>query len=102
MDDRRTLADLAGALGVPVPEGAGGTPLSGVSTDTRTLAPGQVFFALNGENFDGNRFVPAAFAAGAAAAVCSAPSPGGPCLVVDSPLAALQQYASWHRGRVRA
>ncbi|NLV40961.1 MAG: UDP-N-acetylmuramoyl-tripeptide--D-alanyl-D-alanine ligase [Candidatus Hydrogenedentes bacterium] len=102
MDDRRTLADLAGALGVPAPEGAGAVALSGVSTDTRALAPGQVFFALSGENFDGNRFVPAAFAAGAAAAVCSVPSEGGPCLTVASPLAALQQYASWHRGRARA
>jgi UDP-N-acetylmuramoyl-tripeptide--D-alanyl-D-alanine ligase len=40
-----------------------------VSTDTRTLLPGDLFVALVGERYDGHAFVPAAFAAGAAGAV---------------------------------
>ncbi|MCB1745848.1 MAG: UDP-N-acetylmuramoyl-tripeptide--D-alanyl-D-alanine ligase [Gammaproteobacteria bacterium] len=41
----------------------------GVSTDTRTLAPGQLFFALRGPRFDAHDMIPAALAAGAAGAV---------------------------------
>ncbi|MHB0979697.1 MAG: UDP-N-acetylmuramoyl-tripeptide--D-alanyl-D-alanine ligase [Thermoleophilia bacterium] len=43
--------------------------VTGVSTDTRTLEPGDLFVALRGDNYNGNQFVPAAFAGGAAAAV---------------------------------
>ena len=39
------------------------------STDTRSLAPGDVFVALRGERFDGHDYLAAAFAAGASAAV---------------------------------
>lgn len=56
---------VALALGV---EGVA-EPVTGVSTDTRTLEPGDVFVALRGDNYNGNQFVPAAFAGGAAAAV---------------------------------
>jgi len=42
---------------------------SGISTDTRNLEPGQLFIALQGPNFDGNRFVAQALEKGAAAAV---------------------------------
>jgi len=44
-------------------------PVTGVSTDTRTLKAGDVFIALRGDNYNGNQFVPAAFAGGARAAV---------------------------------
>ncbi len=70
---------------------------SGVSTDTRTLRPGQVFFALSGENFDGNRFVPEAFAKGASAAVAQVSLGDKPCIVVENPLEALQRFAAHHR-----
>ena len=43
----------------------------GVSTDTRTIREGELFFALQGPNFDGNDYVRAAKAAGAAGAVVS-------------------------------
>jgi UDP-N-acetylmuramoyl-tripeptide--D-alanyl-D-alanine ligase len=43
--------------------------ITGISTDTRSLRPGDLFVALRGERFDGHAFVPAAFAAGAAGAV---------------------------------
>ena len=45
----------------------------GVSTDTRTLRPGDVFVALQGERFDGHDFVDAAVAAGCGAVVASRP-----------------------------
>ena len=42
---------------------------TGYSIDSRTLKPGDLFFAIKGERFDGHDFVPAALAAGAVAAV---------------------------------
>jgi UDP-N-acetylmuramoyl-tripeptide--D-alanyl-D-alanine ligase len=44
-------------------------PASGVSIDTRTLEPGDLFFAIRGDVHDGHRFVGEALAKGAAAAV---------------------------------
>ena len=44
---------------------------AGVSTDTRTIREGELFFALQGPNFDGNDYVRAAKTAGAAGAVVS-------------------------------
>lgn len=46
--------------------------VTGVSADTRTLRTGDLFVALRGDRFDGNRFVKAAFAAGASGAVVAA------------------------------
>jgi UDP-N-acetylmuramoyl-tripeptide--D-alanyl-D-alanine ligase len=51
----------------------------GISTDTRKLAPGSLFFALQGPNFDGHAYVDAALEQGAAAAAvsrhCNSPLP---------------------------
>jgi UDP-N-acetylmuramoyl-tripeptide--D-alanyl-D-alanine ligase len=44
-------------------------PIRGVSTDSRTLKPGQAFVALRGENFDGHKFLADAVKAGAPLAV---------------------------------
>lgn len=44
-------------------------PVPGVSIDTRSLSPGDLYVALRGERFDGHDFVEAAFAAGACGAV---------------------------------
>ncbi len=46
-------------------------PWAGVSTDTRSLGKGELFFALTGPNFDGNDYLPTAAAGGAAGAVVS-------------------------------
>lgn len=89
-----TLARILGAASSPAVAGA--PAFSSVSTDTRTLAPGQAFFALSGEHFDGNRFVSEALAKGAAVAVTSKAF-DGPCIVVERPLSALQQFAAYHR-----
>jgi len=94
-----SLEDLAAVVGASVPSSWGATPFSSVSTDTRTLEGGGVFFALTGENFDGNRFVAEAFAKGAVAAVTTQARDGGPCFVVKDPLSALQAFSGHHRTR---
>lgn len=92
-----TLKELSAVIdAAPV---SPGVAFHAVSTDTRTLIPGAVFFALKGERFDGNAFVGEAFAKGACAAVTTRPSDAGPCLVTPDPLAALQRFAAWHRQR---
>ena len=60
-------------------DGSGCTTVEGVSTDTRTLGPCNVFVALVGERFDGHEHVEAAMRAGARAVVVSRPVevPGG-------------------------
>ena len=45
-----------------------GKTFTGISTDTRTLTPGALFFALRGERTDGHQHLAEAFARGARAA----------------------------------
>jgi len=71
----------------------------GYSIDSRTIQPGEVFFAVSGERLDGHDFVEAALARRAVAAVVAREQlPRFPqnskVLAVDNPLAALQQLAS--------
>lgn len=77
---------------------------SGVSTDSRRIEPGVMFFALRGDNFDGNRFAGAALDSGASWAVvsrdCGIPD-GGRYIAVDDTLEALQILARRHRSRFR-
>ena len=71
-----------------------------VSTDTRKLEPGAIFFALRGANFDGNRFIPDALAKGAVAAVsddAAIAASDARILLVDDTLTALQELAREHR-----
>lgn len=75
---------------------------NGVTTDTRTLKGGEMFFALKGENFDGNEYALKALEAGAAYAVvnedAAVVASGDPRLiVVKDTLVALQELARWHR-----
>lgn len=68
-----SIKSIVGGTWLARPETQSGGGLEGVSTDTRTLTPGQMFVALRGENFDGNRFVIQAAAAGAALAIVDRP-----------------------------
>ncbi len=95
-----TLDELARIIGAEPPECS--RSFHAVSTDTRTLQAGEVFFALRGECFDGNAFVAAAFDRGACAAVTRQPCDEGPCLVTADPLDALQRFAAHHRSRYGA
>ena len=63
------LEELARATG-GVASGERAT-FSGVSTDSRTIAPGELFVALSGERFDGHDYVPTAIGRGAAGALVS-------------------------------
>ncbi|MDZ4859309.1 MAG: UDP-N-acetylmuramoyl-tripeptide--D-alanyl-D-alanine ligase [Candidatus Hydrogenedentes bacterium] len=90
-----SLHELARAVGASVQES--NTTFSAISTDTRTIAPGDVFFALTGENFDGNEYVAEAFAKGASAAVTARHNNAGTCIVVHDTQAALQAFAGFHR-----
>jgi UDP-N-acetylmuramoyl-tripeptide--D-alanyl-D-alanine ligase len=71
---RRTLADFARACGGSV-QGAD-REFKAVSSDTRSLARGDLFVALRGPRFNANEFVGAALNAGAAGAVIDTVQPG--------------------------
>lgn len=92
-----TLDELARILGEAAPDAD--TAFSAVSTDSRTVRPGEVFFALDGERFDGNLFVDDAIGNGAAAVVAKRAAASGPSIVVADPLAALHAFAAHHRRR---
>ena len=69
-----------------------------VSTDTRSLPVGCVFFALHGANFDGNKFAKQALEQGAALAVIDNPEyalPKGTLLVEDTLLALQDLARAW-------
>ena len=70
-----------------------------VSTDTRRIVPGSIFFALHGATFDGNRFAAEALDKGAAYAVVDDPAAvTDPRMhLVPDTLRALQQLAREHR-----
>lgn len=83
---------------------------TGVTTDSRKVRPGEMFFALKGERFDGNEFAEAVVASGALCAVVDRESAVGEkvfCgeldsdkfIVVEDSLAAMQKLATWHRMR---
>jgi UDP-N-acetylmuramoyl-tripeptide--D-alanyl-D-alanine ligase len=73
---------------------------SGVSIDTRTIAPGDLFIALRGEAGDGHDHVGAAFAQGAHGAMVHRPVPqAGPLLMVDDTLSALARLGAYARNR---
>ena len=86
-----------------------------VTTDSRKVAGGELFFALKGENFDGNIYAAKALEAGAAYAVVDADSQAvsfsgdyidasgcSRIIPVPSTLAALQALARHHRENVRS
>jgi UDP-N-acetylmuramoyl-tripeptide--D-alanyl-D-alanine ligase len=71
-----------------------------VSTDSRTIAAGELFVALRGPNFNGNEFVAGAEKAGAAGAVVDAQQPGAIAqIVVSDTQAALEKVSSDWRER---
>jgi UDP-N-acetylmuramoyl-tripeptide--D-alanyl-D-alanine ligase len=81
---------------------AGALVAAGYSIDSRTVLPGELFFAVRGDRFDGHDFVAAAIARGAVAAVVSrarvATLPdaalAAPLLIAEDPLLALQALAT--------
>jgi UDP-N-acetylmuramoyl-tripeptide--D-alanyl-D-alanine ligase len=74
---------------------------SGVEIDSRDVMPGDLFFALKGESMDGHRFIDAAFAKGAVAAVVDRPIEG-PHVLVNDTSTALELMATAARTRTEA
>ncbi len=74
---------------------------SGVCTDTRKIKENNLFFALSGENFNGNRFAAEALKKGALAVVAddagSVPAESSRILLTENSLTALQELAKYHR-----
>ena len=99
------LQDIALWIGADFRPREGDLPeqqATGYSIDTRTLAPGDLFFAIRGERYDAHGFVGTAFEKGARAAVISRSkvtdllnfAHGHSLLIVDDPLQALQTLAA--------
>ena len=71
---------------------------TGVSIDSRSIAPGDIFVAIEGDSRDGHEFAAAALLKGAGLAIVAHPTDEmrakGAVLVVDDPLAALRRMAA--------
>ncbi|MFZ5509346.1 MAG: UDP-N-acetylmuramoyl-tripeptide--D-alanyl-D-alanine ligase [Pseudomonadota bacterium] len=96
------LQEAARAVGGTAVQG--NARITGVSTDTRTLVPGQLFVALRGQRFDGHDFVAAALNQGAAAALVDSAwarpeAEARPLLVVDDTRLALGRLAGYWRDK---
>ncbi|KQT52831.1 MULTISPECIES: UDP-N-acetylmuramoylalanyl-D-glutamyl-2,6-diaminopimelate--D-alanyl-D-alanine ligase [unclassified Aureimonas] len=82
--------------------------VTGLSIDTRTVTPGDAFFAIKGDRFDGHTFLTAAVAAGASVLVVSEkklPALGrvhGQFIVVEDVLTALVRLSTAARARSKA
>ncbi|MCB1508414.1 MAG: UDP-N-acetylmuramoylalanyl-D-glutamyl-2,6-diaminopimelate--D-alanyl-D-alanine ligase [Hyphomicrobiaceae bacterium] len=98
-----TPEEIAEATGAPLPQGAG--PVLGVSIDSRTLEPGDLFVAIRGDTHDGHAHVAAALEAGAAGALvdraglATLGAVAGPLYVVEETLAGLCDLARAARAR---
>ncbi|MDR1613777.1 MAG: UDP-N-acetylmuramoyl-tripeptide--D-alanyl-D-alanine ligase [Planctomycetota bacterium] len=98
-----TLEEIARwCRGSVQPSGAKNTEATGVSTDSRTVKPGELFIAIAGLNMDGHKFVRHAAAQGAAAALVGKGGqtpPGLPFVKVRDTLKGLGQIACGYRWR---
>jgi UDP-N-acetylmuramoyl-tripeptide--D-alanyl-D-alanine ligase len=116
---RLTLEEIVSAIHGKAEGASLTTGVSAVSTDSRSVGAGELFFAIPGDRFDGHDFVTQAFERGAAGAVVAAerfaevrtaiehaPARGaGTPLVliqVDSTVAALGRLAAYHRKQLAA
>lgn len=93
---------VAEACAAEIRRGAGETPVAHVCTDSRSAKPGDVFFAIQGERFDGHAFLTEVAAQGVAAVVVErtkvpAPLPECAVLVVADVRMALGQFAAAYR-----
>ncbi|MDF1535819.1 MAG: UDP-N-acetylmuramoyl-tripeptide--D-alanyl-D-alanine ligase [bacterium] len=97
---------LRGTGGALITSAVGPEMYTGISTDSRTVAPGEVFFALRGEKHDGHDHLKDAWKAGAVLAVVDRRFPMNagmmapiPLVVVDDTVKALQGLAALWRVR---
>jgi UDP-N-acetylmuramoyl-tripeptide--D-alanyl-D-alanine ligase len=100
--ETRSLKFIAEACAAELRRGAGETPIANVCTDSRQAKPGDLFFAIKGEKFDGHDFLNEAARKGIAAVVMErtkipARLPECSVLVVDNARAALGKLATAYR-----
>ncbi|HZL30753.1 MAG TPA: UDP-N-acetylmuramoylalanyl-D-glutamyl-2,6-diaminopimelate--D-alanyl-D-alanine ligase [Pseudolabrys sp.] len=101
-----TIEDMAAAMRADK-SGALPADIAGISIDTRTLARGEAFFAIQGDKRDGHEFVEGALKAGAGVAVVARAkrsmfATDAPLLLVDDVLEGLRDLARASRARSRA
>ncbi|HSB36613.1 MAG TPA: UDP-N-acetylmuramoyl-tripeptide--D-alanyl-D-alanine ligase [Thermoanaerobaculia bacterium] len=106
MTPRFTEAEVVRATGGSLARRGVSAAFEGISTDSRTIAPGSLFVALKGEHFDGHDFLSDARAKGAGGAVvrrgaAALPETDGEwsLVEVDDTLVALGRLARAHRSR---
>jgi UDP-N-acetylmuramoyl-tripeptide--D-alanyl-D-alanine ligase len=101
---RRTIRQTAKMCGSDMV--AHDAVITGVSTDTRDIRPGNLFVPLEGPNYDAHKFVLAAFEKGAAAAMWEIgkddPLMDRPLIFVRDTLCALQKLAGAYRRELKA
>ena len=94
------MSEIGTVVGV---RAASNARITGWSVDTRTVAQGDLFFALRGPNHDGNAYVDDALRKGAVAAIVDekigSARENDPVLVVPDSLVALQKIAAWARNQ---
>src|ERR1041385_348109 len=73
--DALSLPQIAEFAGAELMHGNAGMMISRISTDSRTIKPGELFVALRGENFDAHNFLEHVAKAGAAGAIISQDPP---------------------------
>jgi UDP-N-acetylmuramoyl-tripeptide--D-alanyl-D-alanine ligase len=100
-----TLKNIADACGCDIIRGESGRVITGVSTDTREIYPGDIFFALKGDSFDAHDFLAEAAEQGAAALIVSDADavPGrydGGVLLAGDTLAAYQDLAAYYKNLI--
>lgn len=95
------LQKIAGAVNGKLHPHLAHGEISGVSTDSRMVTPGQLFVALRGPTFDGHHFILDAIGKGAAATLCDhlLPDQSFPQIIVNDTLRALGDLAAYWRHR---
>ena len=97
-----TALQIASATGGKL-LGRGDISITEISTDSRTIQPGDLFVPLKGDNFDGHNYIDMALEKGAAAALCARLPEmireDKTYLLVSDTKRALRDLASWYRGQ---
>ena len=98
-----TIAEIVRACNGKLLSGDPQTEITSVSTDSRKISPGTLFVPIRGERVDAHMYIPAVFAAGAAATLTqnhtAVADDEQARIAVDSTERALQEIASYYRER---
>ena len=97
-----TAREICAAVGGTLLQDSG-APVTGVTTDSRAVQPGQLFIPLVGERFDGHAYISKALDGGAAGCLTAREPetllPGKLYIQVADTRLALKALASWYRGK---